>query len=376
MGIKKVRIFEALPGMILAKPVVVLNAQGRELMRPGFMLEKAHIKRLGQWGIEYIYVESVEVDEEENALFNESIRFLAKQTYEDAITSLARVSKNLLAEDSCDITDVTQTISQILEVIALEYGMLSLLSKLKESDEYLYQHNVDVCVTGLILGRELNLSESELHDLGTACLLHDVGLSAYKQQKWDNSMLSREPVNIRKHPVRSCDMARTVRGINAAALTIIAQHHEYIDGSGFPEGLKEDQIHPLAKICAVAEAYNTLIAPSDKENRVDPHEAMTMIVDPRYKRFDPAVLRVFINNMAIYPAGTFVQLNNSMRAVVIAGNKNHPLRPRILVLYENESTAVKPFHVDLCDSSYNDWYIACVVSSTNIIKTVEHLMKI
>jgi HD-GYP domain-containing protein (c-di-GMP phosphodiesterase class II) len=376
MGSKKIRLFEAEPGMILAKPVVVLHINGRELMSPGMMLEKPHLKRLGQWGIEHIYVETEESGAQEGAFFNESIRFLAKQTYEDAIISLARVSKNLLTQESCEISQISHTITQILEVMSLEHGMLSLLSKIKKSDEYLYQHNVDVCVTALILGRERDLTEEQIRDLGAACLLHDLGLSAYKKQKWDNSMLTREPTNIRKHPIRSCDMAKTIDGISETALRIILQHHEYTDGTGYPEGLKGDRIHPLAKICAVAEAFNTLVAPYGKESRIDPHQAMAQIADPQFKRFDPAVLRAFIGSIAVYPAGTFVQVSNGMRAVVITSNKNNPLRPRILVIYENEKDAVRPFHVDLSESGYNDWYIEKVLPSDNMMGSVEQLINL
>jgi len=373
---KKIRIYDAEPGMILAKPVVVLHKDGRELLRAGFLLEKTHIKRLDQWGVEEIFIETYDDFDDENMLFSESIRFLAKQTYEDAISSLTRISKNLISEEACEISHVTRTISQILEVISLEQGLLTLLSKIKESDEYIYQHNVDVCVTALLLGRSQEISDEDLLDLGTACLLHDLGLSAYKKQKWDNSLITREPLNIRKHPIRSSEMAKVIKGISETSLSIIVQHHEYIDGSGYPEGLKGDQIHPLSRICAVAEAYNTLIAPSEKENCVDPHQAMTYIVDPRQQRFDPTVLRTFINSMAIYPAGTFVQLNNSMRAVVISSNKNHPLRPRLLILYEDENKPTKPFHVDLSESNYNEWFIEKSISSTNIMKSVEHLVKL
>ncbi|HOY62525.1 MAG TPA: HD domain-containing phosphohydrolase [bacterium] len=376
MGMKKIRIFDAEPGMILAKPVVVLHSGGRELMRPGFMLEKPHIKRLGKWGIEHIFVETYDGGADNNEVFSESIKVLAKQTYEDAITSLARLSKNLISEGACEIDLISRTITQILDVIALEQGVLSLLSKLKASDEYIYQHNVDVCVTALILGRSLELPEAEQNDLGTACLLHDLGLVAYKKQKWDNSMLTAAPANIRKHPLRSMEMAREIRGISENALAAVAQHHEYMDGSGYPEGLKAGQISKLASIIAVSEAFNTLVSPFDPANRVDPHQAMVTIVDPKYHRFDPEVLRVFVSNLAIYPAGTFVQLNNSMRAVVINSNRDNPLRPRILVIYEDETKPVKPFHVDLSDDSYRDWFIEGVISSANIMKSIEHIMKL
>ncbi|HOX27729.1 MAG TPA: HD domain-containing phosphohydrolase [bacterium] len=373
---KKIKIFDAEPGMILAKPVVVLHSKGRELMQPGFVLEKPHIKRLGIWGIESIFIETYDGDDDNNQIFNESVRMLARQTYEDAISSLAKISKNLISDKECDISQVARTISHILEVISLEQGVLSILSKLREADEYIYKHNVDVCVTALILGRAMNLNNDQLHDLGTACLLHDLGLAAYKNEKWDNSQITKEPENIRKHPLRSAEMASQIKGIGKDAITIINQHHEYVDGSGYPEGKKSDEIILLSRICAVSEAYNTLVSPYENENKVDPHEAMVKVVDPKFNRFDPEVLRAMISNMAIYPAGTFVQLNNAMRAVVISSTKDNPLRPRLLVLYESETKPIKPFPADLSQPGYQEWYIDKVVPSDNIMKSIEHIVRL
>jgi len=375
MGVKKVRIFDAEPGMILAKPVVVLHSKGRELLPPGSAIDKRHIMRLDQWGIEHIYIETEEDDYETN-LFSESIRFLAKQTYEDAISSLTKLSRNLIDDRQCDIGQVTRAISQILDVISLEEGLLSLLSKIRESEEYIYQHNVDVCVTALILGRAMELGEDDLHMLGTGCLLHDIGLPRYKKTKWDNSMLTEAPANIRKHPLIGLDAVKGIAGIEQDVLDIISQHHEYMDGTGYPNGLKGEDISFLARIAALSEAYNTLISPYNPEKKVEPHKATSLIMDPKYNRFDPAVMRAFINNMAVYPTGTFVRLNNEMRAVVVSSNKGQPLRPCLLVLYENENTPVKPFHVDLSKRDHGDWYIDEVIDSTNIMRSIEHLVKI
>ncbi|MFC1474818.1 HD-GYP domain-containing protein [bacterium] len=375
MGIKKVRIYDAEPGMVLAKPVVVLYSKGRELMSPGSMLEKKHIKRLGQWGIEHIYIETEE-EEFDAEVFSESIRFLAKQTYEDAISSLAKLSKNLIDDEKCDVGQVTKAISQILNVISLEQGMLQLLSKIKESEEYIYQHNVDVCVTALILGREMEMSEDDLHTLGAGCLLHDIGLTRYKNSKWDNSMITEAPANIRKHPILGREIAEAIAGIDQGVLDIISQHHEYYDGSGYPAGLKGDDINSLSRIAAIAEAFNTLISPYEPTKKIDPHRAMGLILDPQFERFDPKVMRTFLGNMALYPSGTFVQLNNSMRAVVVASNKDQPLRPRVLVLYAEESQPVKPFQLDLNESSNKTLFIEDVIDAGNIMRSIEHLVQI
>lgn len=361
--------------MILAKPVTVLHTTGRELMQAGFMLQKKQIKKLTQWGIEYIFIETYDDDDPIDYVFSESIRFLAKQTYDDAIDSLSRMSKMLLSKGECDITDANLTVTQIIDVIAMEHGLLALLSKLKKSEEYIYQHCVDVCVVSLVLGRSMEFNQEELQNLGIAALLHDIGLIKYKKVYWDNSIILRLPQNIRKHPIMSREITRRIDGIDERVLDIIAQHHEYIDGSGYPGELKHEKIDPLAAILCIAETYCTMVSPLEPENAISPHEAVTVILDPKYNRFTPQVMRVFISNMAIYPAGTFVQLNSFVRGVVLSSNKNKPMRPKVLVLYDGDNKPVKPFPLDLSDSKYADWYIEKAIPGQDIGKSIGKMLK-
>ncbi len=362
--------------MTLAKPVVVLNAGGKELIPKGCQLEKWHIRRLDQWEIEHIDIETFD-DYEPNKeeVFSGAIRLLAKQTYEDAISSLTKISRSLITEGSGDSEQITQSISRLLEVISLEEGLLSLLSKIKEADEYIYQHNVDVCVKALIVAKSMDISLEDQYTLGTACLLHDIGLTRYQKDKWDNSLITRSPDNIIRHPLASAEIASGVKGITSETLEIISQHHEYIDGSGYPNGIRNREIHRLARLLAVADAHTTLISPYDTANRVDPHKATTIVIDPRYNRFDPAVIRAFVSRLAIFPAGTFVMLNNSLRAVVIATNKEFPLRPKLLILYDAKGDPVTPYQVDLVESDYIELFIEEELASNSIMKSIEHIVK-
>jgi len=374
--VKKISIFDAEPGMILAKPVTVLHTTGRELMQAGHMLQKRHIKKLNQWGIEYIYIETYDDENLIDFVFSDSIRFLAKQTYEDAIVSLTRLSKLLLSKGECDISEAGKTVSQTMDVIAMEQGILSLLSKLKETEEYIYQHCVDVSVVSLILARALDYTRDELQIVGTAALLHDIGLVRYKKKFWDNSMIQNVPTSIRKHPTMSREVAAKIDGMEPRILDIVSQHHEYIDGSGYPLGVKRDDIDELSRIVCIAEVYCHMVSPIQQEHAINPHDAVGVILDPRFNRFDPRVLRAFIANMAIYPAGTFIQLNNYVRGVVLSSNVDKPMRPKVLVLYDDDNKPVKPFPVDLSDPKYSDWYIDKVIPGQDITKTLGKLLRI
>ena len=338
-------------------------------------VQKRHIKKLNQWGIENIYIETYD-ENPIDFVFSDSIRFLAKQTYEDAIVSLTRMSKMLLSKGECDISEAGKTVSQIMDVIAMEQGLLSLLSKLKETEEYIYQHCVDVSVVSLILARAMDYTRDELQIIGTASLLHDIGLVKYKKKFWDNSMVQQVPTPIRKHPSMSRDVAKRIEGVEPRILDIIVQHHEYMDGSGYPKGLNGADIDDLARILCISEVYCHMVSPQDAVHSINPHDAVGVILDPKFNRFDPRVLRAFISNMAIYPAGTFVQINNFVRGVVLSSNVDKPMRPKVLVLYDDDNKPVKPFPVDLADPKYSDWFIDKVIPGQDITKTLGKLLKI
>ncbi|MEW6202824.1 MAG: HD domain-containing protein, partial [bacterium] len=210
---KKIQIIDAEPGMMLARPVTVLSAAGRELIPAGAMLHKSHIKKLRQWGIEHLYIQTIDDDKPSEQPFNDAIRLLANQTYEDAIFSLARLTSLLREKELCDLKAITESVSHIIEVVSMEESILSLLSRIRTSDEYLYRHSVDVCVIALIIGKKLGLGADELRSLGIASLLHDIGMMKFKKDAWDKCMLTAEPGNIRRHPADSQKIARKIKEI-------------------------------------------------------------------------------------------------------------------------------------------------------------------
>lgn len=373
---QKIHVREAIPGMVLAKPVTVLSAMGRELIQQGITLEKKHISKLQQWGIEYLFIESF--DEEKVGIeepFTDSIRLLARQTYEDAISSLTRISTKLLKQEDADIESLTHSVSHIMEVVSMETSILSLLSRLRTSDEYLYRHCVDVCVVALVVARKMKLDDEALKNLGTASLIHDIGMMKYKKSQWHEVTLGVKPGEVREHPLESHKLAEGITDIHPDTLSAILKHHEYSDGSGYPRGVAAADIPPMAAVLAIAEAYSTFTAPYHEDRAVSPHDAVTTIMSCKPPLFPPEVLRAFLSCVAIYPAGTFVLLSNGLRCVVIAANSDDPLRPRLLALYDADNIPVKPYHLNLTDAKNIELYIEKTVSHTVDKKPLEEILK-
>ena len=120
-------------------------------------------------------------------------------------------------------------------------------------------------------------------------------------------------------------------GLQASILLGIAQHHEMVDGSGFPLGLKGEGMSPAARILALVNRYDNLCNPANPNLALTPHEALALIFSQIKTRFDAASLNAFIRLMGVYPPGSVVQLVDDRFALVMSVNSTRPLRPQVIV---------------------------------------------
>jgi HD-GYP domain-containing protein (c-di-GMP phosphodiesterase class II) len=187
-------------------------------------------------------------------------------------------------------------------------------------------HPVNVMVVSLLLGKALGMKGAELHELGMAALLHDLG-------KLGMSVAVFTPVERQRyesHVGRSVAFAQQM-GLSDAVLTAIAQHHEMADGSGFPLHLLGEDMGRPGQILALVNHYDRMCNPVGGIEAFTPHEALSVIFAQLKSRFDPVVLGAFIRMMGVYPPGSVVQLVNDRYAIVVSVNSTRPLRPKVIV---------------------------------------------
>ena len=193
-------------------------------------------------------------------------------------------------------------------------------------------HPVNVMVLSLLLGRALGMKSAELHDLGVAALIHDLGklkLPAHVRQA-DPSMTPVERSHYESHVGESVACA-TRMGLPTAVLTAIAQHHEMADCSGFPLHLSGADLGRAGQVLALVNHYDRRCNPAHGADALTPHEALSVIFAQLKARFDPVVLGAFIRMMGVYPPGSIVQLVNDRYAIVASVNSSRPLRPKVIV---------------------------------------------
>ncbi len=193
-------------------------------------------------------------------------------------------------------------------------------------------HALNVAVISLLMGRVFGFADAEMIDLGVGALMHDVGkidLPA-RLQHVDAQGNPAELVAYREHVALGLVHGRRM-GLSEGALTVLAQHHEMADGSGFPARLTQDRMAIGARIVALVNRYDKLCNPPQLALAMTPHEALSMIFAQSRNKFDATMLNAFIRMMGVYPPGSLVQLTDDRYAAVVSCNSSRPLKPRVLV---------------------------------------------
>jgi putative nucleotidyltransferase with HDIG domain len=193
-------------------------------------------------------------------------------------------------------------------------------------------HGLNVTVMALLLGRTLGLDDEGMMALGVGALLHDLGkLELPDRLRHQEDGFNTAQTNAyREHVAHGVTIGRRM-GLSTGALAVIGQHHEMVDGSGFPLRLTAERITLAARIVAIADRYDNLCNPAVRTRALTPHEAVSTLFTLHRQRHDAALLGGFIRMMGVYPAGSLVQLTDDRWAMVMAVNAARPLKPRVLV---------------------------------------------
>lgn len=204
--------------------------------------------------------------------------------------------------------------------------------------ENLFFHALNVMVLSLILGRKARLSSEQMRKLGLGALFHDVGKARipYAICNKETPLSRAEEDFMRQHPTYGVEIAAQMGLSDPAVLAVIRQHHERLDGSGYPRALKGDAISPLSRVVAIANAYDDLCNHRDPEQSLTPHEALSRLYKRKGTWFDEGLLAHFIQVMGVYPPGTIVMLSDERIGMVLATDNNQRcLRPP-MIIYDPE----------------------------------------
>ncbi|MBC3920903.1 DUF3391 domain-containing protein [Undibacterium sp. CY18W] len=216
------------------------------------------------------------------------------------------------------------------EILGEDEAAIRLLSE--KAGEKTSLHSINVTVISLLLGRALHLSKADMLDLGIGAILHDIGkIELPDRLRWQDEHFNHAENQLyHNHVMHGLNLARKM-GLSPNAMLLVAQHHEYADGSGYPRKVSGDKISPISRIVALVNLYDNLCNPANPALAITPHEALSQIFTQRKAQFHPATLTAFIRMMGIYPPGSVVQLTDERYAMVVSVNSARPIKPKVVI---------------------------------------------
>lgn len=325
------------PGVSLVEPVI--DAAGNILLPPGTVLDNCLLYLLELWAVESVVINCENIDilspNPAPTLDNKFPQDLLHdiQLLETAISSDKCVSVEKLA------VQLRHAVAQLSSQPRLGLG----LAALQRLDDYTYLHSLSTALISMGIAIRLGWSESATVELGLAAILHDVGktmVPAAILQK-PGPLTANEWQLMRRHPEYGCAMLSRQGNVSDAVLQAVMQHHERIDGSGYPQRLKGSAITEQAKIIAIADVYDAMTSDRCYKPSTAAHRALEQILSNE-QLFDTTYSQALITMLDIFPVGSRVLLANGAEGIVVACHPNCPTRPQLLLIKDAGGAPLNP----------------------------------
>ena len=252
--------------------------------------------------------------------------------------------------NAVDVGGARELVEEITDSVSRNPGAIISLARLKTADDYTYMHSVAVCAMMVALAKQLDLDEAQTRDCAMAGLLHDIGKVAMPIEVLNKpgKLTDAEFAIIKTHPTQGYKMLKASVGVDAISLDVVLHHHEKMDGSGYPEHLKGDEISVYAKMGAVCDVYDAITSNRPYKAGWDPAESLRKMAEWAKGHFDPKVFQAFVKSMGIYPVGSLVRLTSGRIGVVTEQAPGSLTTPLVKVFYSTKSNIrLVPFVVDL-----------------------------
>lgn len=324
----------------------IVDGTGRALIAKGAFLDDFQIEYLHEKGIGGVYIQEGELDPEEleinisehtKAVIEKNrVQDRAKVTLTESVRKRVGEGVQYLYSnaDSEGFMEATNNVTNELmnaifenDAVAVDIGML------KVSDEYTFKHSVDVATMAMIIAKKHGLKDGEIRELGISGLLHDVGKS-----KIPNEVLNKpgrltddEFALMKQHSLFGFEILKKRNQFSDGIVRGVLQHHEKMNGKGYPLGVPAEKIHKYARIISVADVYDALVTERPYKKAFSKRDAVEMIM-AMTSDLDIDVMQSFLNSVILYPVDSVVELSNGEKAKVVENSTEYTLRPKVVGL--------------------------------------------
>jgi len=319
------------------------------LVPAGVAIREKDLKRLDQWGVEEVLTDGNPIDhtpadiKADYEFFGLSVDSNSVQFYKNAVTFLTDIFERISKKESFNTTTVDTLADLIIKYVREQRNeTISLIICSSAGDGYA-KSSLNCAILSAVIATATEMDEKKIQNLVIGAMLHDCGMLRIPTSiRNKNGKLSESELKtLRMHTLYSYQIMAKELYYSEEVAQIALQHHERWNGTGYPQGIKEEEIHNEARIVSVADAFEAMVCERPYRNSMTGYYAMKNILSDNSRRFDPSVVKSFISSMGIYPIGSIVLLSNSSIGRVLSVHSSTPLRPELMLLIDSDGTEYK-----------------------------------
>ncbi|MGG2025806.1 HD-GYP domain-containing protein [Gottfriedia sp. S16(2024)] len=364
------RVVEAstlVPGTILGMPVY--TEHGKMIVNANIPLTEEMIKQIHKLATPFVLVHAQLSERLTEEKVSNKLRIEITKKIEDAFVKL--ISEDLYLR----CLSLEKNESRLKEIIKSLHNelwqqndVLSLLADLIIYDECIFRHSLNVAMYSLGIGTILDLSKIQLNLLGLGALLHDIGKMVIPKKILNkrDRLTEEEYSYIKQHTIAGYDILRQVPTIHPVIADCALQHHERINGSGYPKGIFGEEMHLFSKIIGIADFFDAVTSNRVYRQAMLPHEGLTLLNSGSDKLFDARLVSIFNDLLTIYPTGLYVKLSDGRRGIVFRQNDVSTDRPVVRIFEENGRKVSTPYEVNL----YNELKLEIIECDQTIKQSI------
>ncbi|MFT2092894.1 HD-GYP domain-containing protein [Paraglaciecola sp. 2405UD69-4] len=373
--LKTINIDEVTEGMYIDS--IVKQKSKLKIASRGRVTSKAAIEKLKKQGILSVAVDlskqlSTENDKEPEA----PVKSKPEVPFESELamamklhTQGKKIQKNMLDKVAknlpIDIEVPQEFASSLVSSIDRNPNALMCMTKIREKDTYLLEHSLNVSILLAHFGTHLGLDENQVQELALSGFLHDIGKIKIPDKILHKPGRLTDPEMdiMRKHVVFGTKVLKDM-GLPAPMITTISEHHERLDGLGYPLGLQGEQITQFGRMIAIVDTYDAITADRCYKPGMPSKKALQILLKDSPNKFDLALVKQFVQCIGIYPVGSLVKLDNEKVAMVLKQHPEHALKPTVKVFYSIRSNHyLEPKELNLAAKNNTIKIVEAVIAS-------------
>ena len=377
---KKIPLSQLEIGMYVLS--IITKNKGVSIKSEGYILKENNITQLKKSNVTYLIIDPSRTKIKENteqavinkeeiideinieptkSLDNEMKK--ANKLYNNAKVLQKKILDDITKNKVINTEAVQESTNAIVDSIFRNQDALSCMSRLRIKDDYLVEHSLNVSILMTIFCKHLDMDRSIIEELALGAFLHDIGKVFIPDEVLNKPgrFTENEYEIMKTHVNYGVKALQETPNISDIVMAVVSEHHERIDGKGYPNKLSSDKISQYGRMIAIVDSYDAMTAERVYKAGMHPIKAFKILISESPTSYDPELVEKFIQCLGIYPVGTLVKLNSGKIGLISKLNKSKPLQPHVRVFYNVRLNQVITMEeIDLSKPKYNDQIESCI----------------